>query len=181
MEKWDGCCHEPAKHCISVVPCLCWVWLTVVTPCLEQVSLEAHLFIGVKLKCCWVYLNGICPYKFCVLQTEAHFAQMHPVIVQLHPKPYIKSKLKKSETKAWLTYISGGKNKKAPHFIYHCSEVYLYFFKLLCVLHTLTSWSFNSVFCLLLVSPRSCFSIYSQKGTVFTQRWKLQNYMNWFC
>lgn len=27
----DSCCHGAAKHYISVVPCLCWVWWTVVT------------------------------------------------------------------------------------------------------------------------------------------------------
>lgn len=54
---------------------------------------------------------------------------MHPVIVQLHLKPYIESKPMKSETKAWLTTFLKKENN-------------------------------------------------SQKGTVFTQKWKVQNYMN---
>lgn len=70
--------------------------------CLEQISLEAHLLTRVKPKSCSVCLNRIRLCKSCVLQTEANFTQMHSVIVHLHPKPYIESKPKKSEAKAWL-------------------------------------------------------------------------------
>lgn len=100
-DKWHSCYHGPAKH-ISVVLCLCWVWLTVVTLCLVQVSLEMHLLTGLKPKSSSVCWNGIPLCKSCVLQTEAHFTEMLPVIVQLHPKPCIENKPKKSETKAWL-------------------------------------------------------------------------------
>lgn len=87
------------------------------TLCLEQVSLEAHLLTGVKLKCCSVCLKGIRPYKSCVLQTEAYFTQMHPVNVQFHPKLYIESKPKKSETKAQLPKFLEKKEKHPTLFI----------------------------------------------------------------
>lgn len=130
--------------------------------------------------------------KSCVLQTEAHFTQMLPVIVQLHSKPYIESKPKRSETKAWLpaflkkkikedqTNINPKQTKKHPTLfitVWKCICI----FKLFCVLHNPNFLQSDSVYCFPFVSPRSCFSIFSQKGTVFTQRWKLQNYINWFC
>lgn len=155
--------------------------INVVTLCLEQVSLEAHLLTGVKPKSCLVCVNGTRLNKSCVMQTRGSFTQMHPVFVQLHSKPDIESKPREKWNQGMVTYFSGNNNKKSPPLylsLFRSVSVFLNYF-VFCML--LTSCSLNSIFCFPLVSPRSCFSIYSQEGTVFAQRWKLQNYMNWFC
>lgn len=132
--------------------------------------------------------------KSCVLRTEAHFTQILPVIVQLHSKPYIESKPKRSEkVKPRHGYLLFWKKKKENQIninpkqtknhptlvitVWKCICI----FKLFCVVHTPNFLQSDSVYCFPFVSPRSGFSIFSQKGTVFTQRWKLQNYINWFC
>lgn len=53
---------------------------------------------------------------------------MHSVTVLLSHKLYVKSKIQRSETKAWLSM-----KQKKPKNIHHYTKVYLFFFKLLFV------------------------------------------------
>ena len=86
------------SYCCGPVPVLSVITFGESLPW-KQVSLEAHLLIGIRLKCCSVFFNGICHCKSCILQKESHFSQTHSVTIQLLSKLYGEYKLKRNETK----------------------------------------------------------------------------------